>query len=139
MSNKTTSHICSSEREFLALKGDGTESVKITPDWEKNSFLNGWYLFLRTPEGKNMFVKQSQCLPLIDRVFCETKYFQFDRNAGILPNSLYYDYRPVGLELESSRPEYEDLRGKLEQVEMWRPIREVTRWEFADQIGKRED
>jgi hypothetical protein len=135
MTDKTTHHIYASEREFSELKGDGTESVKMTPDWDRKTHtLNGWYLFLKTPEGRNSFVKQSLTnLPLIDRIFCDTKYFQFDRNEGLLPDSFHYDYNPVGLELESHRQEYESLKAKLEQAGLWRPIRKVIEWKFVDE------
>ncbi len=130
MANKATPHICSSEREFLGLKGDGTEAVKVTADWDMpDNFLNGWYVFLKTGAEENSFVKQSTtCLPLIDRLSCETKYFQFDETAGLLPDSFHYNYRPVGV----GDVEYEGLKAKLEAAGAWRPIRQVTKWEFVE-------
>ncbi|MEK6906607.1 MAG: hypothetical protein AABW81_03225 [Nanoarchaeota archaeon] len=129
MVNKTTHRICSSERDFLELRGDGTEQVKVTVRFDGPNDLNGWYVFLKIDKGRNSFVKQSTThLPLIDRLFCETKYFQFDRNAGLLPNSFGYDYRPVGIENQ----EYEGLKKQLEEVGAWRNVKSVIRWEFSE-------
>lgn len=127
MVTKTTPYICSRENEFLKLKGDGTESVMVTIDHDKLSDVNGWYVFLKTDKGGNRFVKQSlNNLPLIDMVLCETKYIQFDGDNGLSPNSFQYHYRPIGVNHE----EYEGLKAKLEEVGEWKPIKQVTRWEF---------
>lgn len=121
---KITPYVCKSEREFLELKGDGTESVKMDFYAQDFSDLNGWYVFLKL-EGKNTFVRQSSHLPSIDRIVCETKYLQFDR--GILPNSFNCSCLPVGID----NPYYGFLKSKLENVGEWKPIREVRKWEFV--------
>ncbi|MBP7708067.1 hypothetical protein KA107_00140 [Candidatus Pacearchaeota archaeon] len=124
---KTTLHTCASEEEFLALKGDGTESVKLTTEYDNPSAnLNGWYVFVRD-EGKNNFLKQSATLPLVDLLTCETKYFQFDEKAGLLPNTFHRTYWPVGPSQES----YSSLVGRLREAGVWREVREVRTWEFA--------
>jgi hypothetical protein len=125
---QTTPHICAREREFLDLRGDGTEMVKMTFNWDKTEHsLNGWYLFSKIL-GVNEFVKQSlHHLPLIDVVLCDTKYFQFDERAGLLPNSFHYNYRPTDI----TDSNYPGLKARLESRNMWKPIRSVTRWEFV--------
>lgn len=131
--SQASPYICKSEREFLALKGDGTESVKVTLEFDNpTNNLNGWYLFLKENEG-NVFVKQSLTnLPLIDRLLCSTRYLQFDRNAGLLPNSFYCTYAPVGLGMNWEKGIYERFKVKLENVGDWKPIREVKKWEFVE-------
>jgi len=42
---KTTPYICESEQEFLVLKGEGAECVKITVDLNPDSAISGWYVF----------------------------------------------------------------------------------------------
>jgi len=130
--NKAPSYICKSEREFLALKGDGSEVVKLTIDFSKPSDLNGWYLFLKTKGNTNQFVKQSLShLPLIDRVFCDTQYFQFDSERGLLPNNIHFNYQPLSVEMDGSKEEYHRLQDLLEEVGEWKAIRTVTTWEFV--------
>ncbi len=113
----TTSHIISSERELLALKGDFTESVKVTfPDESSPPFLSGWYVFERLPDN-NLFVRKRQDNGLIEIISCRTRYLQFDRNLGILPNNLYYAYSPMGLRSET---EYALMKKRLETIGEWR-------------------
>lgn len=129
--NEVTRYICKSEREFLALKGNASESVKLTVDFSRPNDLNGWYLFLKE-NARNVFVKQSIAhLPLIDLVTCDTQYFQFDRNAGLLPNDFHYNYQPLSIEMENHKVEYRRLQDLLESVGEWRAIRSVTTWEFV--------
>lgn len=125
MSSRTTSHICSREREFLELKGDGSESVKVTIDFDKpHHQLNGWYLFLKE-EGRNVFIKQPrEPIPIVERFTCDTKYFQFDRNAGLMPDSFHYNYSPVSQ--ATSPAEYTGLVNRLSESEMWRPLEAKT-------------
>jgi hypothetical protein len=113
----TTSHIISSERKLLALKGDFTESVKLTiPGEDRPPFLSGWYVFERLPDN-NLFVRKRQGQEFIETISCRTKYLQFDRNMGILPNSHYYNYSPMGLR---SGAEYELTKKRLQKLEEWR-------------------
>ena len=49
---KTEPRIPSSEKTFLDLKGNFTESVRLTFVGGDLSWLNGWYVFERTSEGK---------------------------------------------------------------------------------------
>lgn len=128
---KAIPHICSSESQFLRLKGDGSESVKVTLDFHNPSSLNGWYLFLKTDSQQNSFVRQNTTnIPHIDRIFSETKYFQFDRNAGLILDSYHYNYSPIGVELESNREEYARLQKLLEEVGEWKAVEQVLKWEF---------
>src|SRR3989338_7688314 len=89
---KTKPVICESERRFLELAGDGTELVKIT-SLSRN--LSGWYLYLREDSGRNKFLRSGK-EGLLERIFCETRYLQFDSNLGILPDALHEHYSPAG-------------------------------------------
>jgi len=116
---ETKSFICASEREFLALIGDGTEVLKLSfsllrDDWKK---MDGWWLYERT-EGTNVFIKQNPEFPsLISKIYCETKYLQFKEHLGITPNSSYYHYLPIG---EIDFEEWNVQREKLNLKKMWK-------------------
>ena len=115
---KTEPRIPSSEKTFLDLKGNFTESVRLTFVGRDESWLNGWYVFERTPKG-NKFVRKTAKSSLIDVVTCDTVYLRFDRYKGVLPDSFYYNYKPIG---PKSREEYETLRERLSAVEKWREV-----------------
>ena len=109
-------HIVSSEREFLSLKGDFCESVKLTCSPHEPHISNGWYVYERTSLGKHMFYRKRAESKLIEAVTCDTKYLQFDRNLGILPNAHYVDFYPVGI----GNPEFEELKKRLTSVQEYR-------------------
>ncbi len=84
---KTNPRIPSSERQFIELRGDFTETVKLNFSVGENNKLNGWYVFERTTKGKNKFFRKPNDSGLIDIISCNTQYLQFDRNLGVLPDS----------------------------------------------------
>ncbi len=129
MTTRATPHKPASEDKFLQLKGDGTEAVKITQDYEtRNSPWNGWYVFLRE-EAKNVFLRQSTTnLPNIEKLTCDTKYIDFDALEGLHLNSHFLNYSQVGLQDR----DYDRLRLILGQAGYWRAIKQITRWEFVD-------
>lgn len=92
---KIKSIIPESEREFLELRGDGTEMVKVN---SCSRDFCGWYLFLKY-EGKNKFLRQGHSSRgtegLVETLSCETCYIQFDKD-GMHLNHLYENYEPIG-------------------------------------------
>ena len=109
--------IPSSEKEFLKLRGDFTESIKVTFCSGDYSSLSGWYVFERSTEGINRFVRKRLESELIETFTCETRYLQFDRNRGILPNSYNSHYDPVG---PKSSEKFGSLRDRLTAVGEWK-------------------
>jgi len=112
---KTDHFIISSERAFLDLRADFSESVKVTVDPYTEHTLNGWYLYGKTPEGNIMFIRKRPELDMIETIGCPIRFLQFDRNLGILPDPFHRDYKPVG----PKREEFDGLRKKLTEVDEW--------------------
>ena len=113
---ETLPRIPRSEREFLDLRGDFSESVQLTFPGERRPGLTGWYVFIKEGE-KNTFVRKSSGSELIDIIGCETKYLQFDRNMGVMPNSHYYNYQPLG---PRNQEKYEEMKKRLLAVGEWK-------------------
>ena len=113
---KTIPFIIKSEREFLELKGDFSESVKLTFFDERPPILTGWYVFEKV-DGKNIFVRKTKDSEVIYCFDCATNYLQFDRNMGILPNHLYYNYNPIGLR---DKEKFEEMKKRLISLDEWR-------------------
>jgi hypothetical protein len=116
---KTTPRIISSERSFLDLKGDFTESVKVTAGVDEHDSdykLNGWYVYERTLQRDNRFIIKKAGDDLIETFSSATNYLQFDRDLGILPDSFHTKYKAIG----PNNPEYAELRMRLIGVGEWK-------------------
>jgi hypothetical protein len=86
------SYVCGRVEEFLSLRGDGTELVRLTVGGDRFSAWDGDYVFSREGDEENRFVRQDEvCSPLISMISCRTEYLRFHAQAGITPNSLYYE------------------------------------------------
>jgi hypothetical protein len=60
-------------------------------------------------------------------LYCRTEHLKFDQGKGIVLSPLLYSYLPVGFD----ESEYDGLKSKLESIKAWRPLRQMTVWEFA--------
>lgn len=106
--------IPSSKIEFLNLRGDLTETVRIT--FPPGSKLNGDYVFERTPYEINKFVRKSPDSELIDLVSCHTKGLVIDKKLGIIPHYQFYSYKSI----DPENKEYDVLKERLSAIGEWR-------------------
>jgi hypothetical protein len=101
---RTARRIISDHTQFAALKGDLTESVKLTPSIKGSSF-NGFYLYKRTPIS-NQFIRKGSGDDIIEVVSCETRSLDFSKEHGIHPN---YHFTSYGI-LSPGHPEFNRLK-----------------------------
>lgn len=127
----TTLIIPASKDEFLALKGNFSEIVKVTILHEdKPPILSGLYVFERTSVRENHFVRKLAENPLIQIIECDSSPLLFDRQKGVILNNCpesstgrittYYPnylYKPIGLRRVE---EYDYMKQRLEAIGEWR-------------------
>lgn len=115
---EVTHHVCTTLEQFLELKGDGTELVKLTVGGDKFTAWDGDYLFLGIENGRSMFARKEDLhSSIINRISCDTKYLHFNSQAGIIPSNLYCEQEELASDFGAG---YVLIREKLEQIGEWR-------------------
>ncbi|MFZ5954865.1 MAG: hypothetical protein ACOYT4_00405 [Nanoarchaeota archaeon] len=103
-----------SEKEFLELKGNFTETVRLKFYPNDHKKFNGRYVYEKT-NSNYTFVRKGDELDSIYLISCDIKYLSFDKE-GVFPNSFNYNFHL----LKSSDEGYGQVKKRLESIDEWK-------------------